>query len=215
MCEARRAEDSTHGSRLGTSSGCANADPDEPVSAGTHLTAGIRGAEHEMTRSHRDLFTVDHHRAAPTDHCVDLFLTVRGMVVFRPLCTRRKLEPIDLELAHAERRAQAAKHAVGRLDIICVDHRMCHRILPEVVAAVYEVDVDRFRTWRSFTAGSIGFRFMTAATGVGAVTGGLVTAARGRNGLRAAVLAAGASGIRVAVAVGAVSLRRPQTFEAA
>jgi MFS family permease len=59
---------------------------------------------------------------------------------------------------------------------------------------------------RSFDLGSTGYGFMTAAMGVGAATGGLVTAARGRTGLRAAVLAAGAFGICVTAAALAPSV---------
>jgi MFS family permease len=59
---------------------------------------------------------------------------------------------------------------------------------------------------RSFDLGSTGYGFMTAAMGVGAATGGLVTAARGRTGLRAAVLAAGAFGICVTAAALAPSI---------
>jgi MFS family permease len=56
---------------------------------------------------------------------------------------------------------------------------------------------------RSFDLGSAGFGFMTAAMGVGAALGGLVTAARGRTGLRAAVIAAAAFGVCVAAAAAA------------
>jgi MFS family permease len=59
---------------------------------------------------------------------------------------------------------------------------------------------------RSFDLGSTGYGFMTAAMGVGAATGGLVTAARGRTGLRAAVLAAAAFGICVTAAALAPSI---------
>lgn len=59
---------------------------------------------------------------------------------------------------------------------------------------------------RSFDLGSAGYGFMTAAMGVGAAMGGLVTAARGRTGLRAAVLAAGAFGVCVTAAALAPSV---------
>jgi MFS family permease len=59
---------------------------------------------------------------------------------------------------------------------------------------------------RSFDLGSTGYGFMTAAMGVGAATGGLVTAARGRTGVRAAVLAAGAFGVCVTAAALAPSV---------
>lgn len=59
---------------------------------------------------------------------------------------------------------------------------------------------------RSFDLGSTGYGFMTAAMGLGAATGGLVTAARGRTGLRAAVIAAGAFGICVTAAAVAPSV---------
>ena len=47
-----------HG-RLAISAGCADPDPDEPVSTGTHLASRIRRAEHEMTRSEHDLLTLN------------------------------------------------------------------------------------------------------------------------------------------------------------
>jgi MFS family permease len=59
---------------------------------------------------------------------------------------------------------------------------------------------------RSFDLGSAGYGFMTAAMGVGAAVGGLVTAARGRTGLRAAVIAAAAFGVCVAAAAAAPSI---------
>src|SRR5690242_10633265 len=98
------------------SAGRADPDPDEPLVAGTHLAPGIRRAEHELSGPHRDLLAVDHDRPAAGDDRVHLFLAVGDVVVLRPLPTRRKLEPVDLELADSERRAQPAKHAVRRLD---------------------------------------------------------------------------------------------------
>jgi MFS family permease len=59
---------------------------------------------------------------------------------------------------------------------------------------------------RTFDLGSTGYGFMTAAMGLGAAMGGLVTAARGRTGLRAAVVAAGAFGICVTAAAVAPSV---------
>src|SRR2546421_6166709 len=119
----------THGFALAIAVGCAAPDPDEPVTTGTHLTPRIRRTEHEVTRSERNLFTLDEHRAAAAAYRVHLFLAVRGVVVLRPFPIRWKLEPIDLELAHSKRCAQPTKHAIGRLDVACVYHRMCHLIL--------------------------------------------------------------------------------------
>ena len=59
---------------------------------------------------------------------------------------------------------------------------------------------------RGLHVGAAGFGFMTAAMGVGAVTGGLFVAARGSIGLRALVGAAGAFGVTVALAAVAPSL---------
>jgi MFS family permease len=59
---------------------------------------------------------------------------------------------------------------------------------------------------RGLHVGAAGFGFMTAAMGVGAVTGGLFVAARGSIGLRALVGAAGAFGVTVALAALAPSL---------
>src|SRR5712691_3159686 len=122
----------THGLQLAIAAGCADPDPDEPVTTGTHLTSRIRRTEHEMTRSERNLFTVDEHRAAAADYRVHLFLAVSGVVVLRPFPIRWKLKPIDLELAHPKRCAQPTKHAIGRLDVACVYHRMCHPILRSI-----------------------------------------------------------------------------------
>ncbi len=55
-------------------------------------------------------------------------------------------------------------------------------------------------------AGAVGFGFMTAAMGVGAVAGGLLVAARGRIGLRTLVLAATGFGAALAFAALAPSL---------
>jgi MFS family permease len=54
--------------------------------------------------------------------------------------------------------------------------------------------------------GAMGFGFMTAAMGVGAVVGGLLVAARGKTGLRPLVGAAGVFGLAVALASLAPSL---------
>ncbi len=54
--------------------------------------------------------------------------------------------------------------------------------------------------------GSTGFGFMTTAMGVGAVVGGLFTAARGRTGLKPLVIAATAFGALILVAAAAPSM---------
>ena len=54
--------------------------------------------------------------------------------------------------------------------------------------------------------GAAGFGFMTASMGIGAVVGGLLTATRGRIGLRPLVMAAGAFGLTVGLAALAPSL---------
>jgi len=59
---------------------------------------------------------------------------------------------------------------------------------------------------RSLHAGASGFGFMSAAMGVGAVLGGLVTATRGRTGLKTLALAACAFGLAMALAALAPSL---------
>jgi MFS family permease len=53
---------------------------------------------------------------------------------------------------------------------------------------------------RALHGGSAGYGFMTAAMGVGAVVGGLFTAARGRTGLRPLVAASSAFGVLILVA---------------
>jgi MFS family permease len=59
---------------------------------------------------------------------------------------------------------------------------------------------------RGLHAGAAGFGFMTAAMGVGAVTGGLLMAAKGKTGLRPLVLAATAFGLAMTLATVAPSL---------
>src|SRR5712691_11444552 len=103
----------THGLQLRIAVGCADRDPDEPVTTGTHLTSRIRRTEHEVTRSERNLFTLDEHRSAAADYRVHLFLAVSGVVVLRPFPIRWKLKPIDLELAHPKRRANPRTTPLG------------------------------------------------------------------------------------------------------
>jgi MFS family permease len=50
---------------------------------------------------------------------------------------------------------------------------------------------------RTFHGGSVAYGFMTAAMGVGAVIGGLFTAARGRTGLRPMLIAAAGFGVAI------------------
>jgi MFS family permease len=52
---------------------------------------------------------------------------------------------------------------------------------------------------RTFHGGSVAYGFMTAAMGVGAVTGGLFTAARGRTGLRPMIIASVGFGAAILV----------------
>src|SRR6201992_604626 len=52
---------------------------------------------------------------------------------------------------------------------------------------------------RSFHGGSESYGFMTAAMGIGAVIGGLITAARGRTGLRPMILASLGFGVAIVV----------------
>ena len=59
---------------------------------------------------------------------------------------------------------------------------------------------------RGLHAGATGFGFMTAAMGIGAVTGGLFVAARGKTGLRPLVAASFAFGVAMALATLAPSL---------
>jgi MFS family permease len=59
---------------------------------------------------------------------------------------------------------------------------------------------------RGLHVGATGFGFMTAAMGIGAVTGGLMIAALGKTGLRPLVLAGSAFGIAMALAALAPSL---------
>ncbi|MBV9839529.1 MAG: MFS transporter [Solirubrobacterales bacterium] len=59
---------------------------------------------------------------------------------------------------------------------------------------------------RGLHVGATGFGFMTAAMGIGAVSGGLLVAARGKTGLRPLVLAASAFGLAVALATIAPNL---------
>ncbi len=58
----------------------------------------------------------------------------------------------------------------------------------------------------TFHGGSVAYGFMTGLMGVGAVVGGLVTAARGRTGVRPSVLAAGVFGVAIAATALAPSL---------
>lgn len=58
----------------------------------------------------------------------------------------------------------------------------------------------------TFHGGAREYGFMTTAMGVGAVAGGLVTAARGRTGLRPVGIAAGVFGVVILLAAGAPSL---------
>jgi MFS family permease len=53
---------------------------------------------------------------------------------------------------------------------------------------------------RTFHGGSVAFGFMTSAMGAGAVVGGLVTAARGRTGLRPMIIAATGFGVSMLAA---------------
>jgi MFS family permease len=53
---------------------------------------------------------------------------------------------------------------------------------------------------RTFHGGSVAFGFITSAMGVGAVVGGLVTAARGRTGLRPMIVAAAGFGVSMLAA---------------
>jgi MFS family permease len=54
-----------------------------------------------------------------------------------------------------------------------------------------------------FHAGAQGYGFMTAAMGFGAITGGLLVAAKGRTGLRALAVAAGGFGLAIGFAAAA------------
>jgi MFS family permease len=65
-----------------------------------------------------------------------------------------------------------------------------------MLAYEFQVSLPVFAT-RTFHGGSEAYGFMTAAMGVGAVAGGLVTAARGRTGLRPIIVAAAGFGLAI------------------
>jgi MFS family permease len=65
-----------------------------------------------------------------------------------------------------------------------------------MLAYEFQVSLPVFAT-RTFHGGSEAYGFMTAAMGIGAVAGGLVTAARGRTGLRPIIVAAGGFGLAI------------------
>jgi len=52
---------------------------------------------------------------------------------------------------------------------------------------------------RTFHGGAEAYGFMTAAMGIGAVLGGLFTAARGRTGLRPMIIASAGFGVAILV----------------
>jgi MFS family permease len=64
----------------------------------------------------------------------------------------------------------------------------------------------------TFHGGSVAYGFMTGMMGVGAVVGGLVTAARGKTGVRPAVVAA--SGFGIAIILGALAPTLPLVYTA-
>ena len=65
-----------------------------------------------------------------------------------------------------------------------------------MLAYEFQVSLPVFAT-RTFHGGSVAYGFMTASMGVGAVVGGLFTAARGRTGLRPMVLACVGFGLAI------------------
>lgn len=80
-------------------------------------------------------------------------------------------------------------------------------MMAAVGCLTYEFQVSLpYMASRGLHAGASGFGFMTAAMGVGAVTGGLIVATNGKTGIRPLVLSACGFGVAMALAAAAPSL---------